>query len=63
VASREPTSASSRSISFRYLDEQAFRFNNRKADDWSRCSELTSQVLGKRVTYAELTGKLGETQN
>jgi transposase-like protein len=49
---------------FRYLDEQAFRFNNRKAaGDWERCSELVSQVLGKRLTYAELTGKLGETQN
>jgi transposase-like protein len=49
---------------FRYLDEQAFRFNNRKAaGDWERCSELVSQVLDKRLTYAELTGKLGETQN
>jgi transposase-like protein len=48
---------------FRYLDEQAFRFNNRKASDWTRCSELTTQIFGKRVTYAELTGKLGETQN
>jgi hypothetical protein len=49
---------------FRYIDEQAFRFNNRKAaGDWQRCSELVSNILGKRLTYAELTGKLGETQN
>jgi transposase-like protein len=49
---------------FRYLDEQAFRFNNRKAaGDWERCSELVSNILNKRLTYAELTGKLGETQN
>lgn len=49
---------------FRYIDEQAFRFNNRKAaGDWERCSELVSNILDKRVTYAQLTGKLGETQN
>jgi transposase-like protein len=50
---------------FRYIDEQAFRYNTRKADggDWERCSELVSNILDKRVTYAELTGKLGETQN
>jgi transposase-like protein len=49
---------------FRYIDEQAFRFNNRKAaGDWERCSELVSNILDKRLTYAELTGKLGQTQN
>ncbi len=49
---------------FRYIDEQAFRFNNRKAaGDWERCSELVSNILDKRVTYAQLNGKLGETQN
>jgi transposase-like protein len=49
---------------FRYIDEQAFRFNNRKAaGDWERCSELVSNILDKRVTYAQLTGKVGETQN
>jgi transposase-like protein len=49
---------------FRYIDEQAFRFNNRKAaGDWERCSELVSNILDKRVTYAQLTGKLGETRN
>ncbi len=49
---------------FRYIDEQAFRFNNRKvAGDWERCSELVSNILDKRVTYAQLTGKVGETNN
>jgi transposase-like protein len=50
---------------FRYIDEQAFRFNNRKAvaGDSERFSELVTNILGKRLTYAELTGKLGETQN
>jgi hypothetical protein len=46
---------------FRYLDERASRFNNRKTNDLERCSELASQILDKRVIYAELTGKLGET--
>jgi len=50
---------------FRYIDEQAFRYNTRKAEggDWERCSELVSNIIDKRVTYAELTGKIGETQN
>jgi ISXO2 transposase-like protein len=42
---------------FRYLDEQAFRFNNRKATDGERFVEALSSVVGKRVTYQELTGK------
>ena len=50
---------------FRYIDEQAFRYNTRKADggDWERCSQVASHVLGKRLTYAELTGRVGETSN
>jgi transposase-like protein len=42
---------------FRYLDEQAFRFNNRKATDGERFIEALSSVVGKRVMYKELTGK------
>ena len=46
---------------FRYLDEQVFRYNNRKAEnDGVRFSIVTSQVAGKRVTYKELTGKLND---
>jgi transposase-like protein len=43
---------------FRYVDEQAFRFNNRlPLSDADRFSYLVRNVVGKRLTYAELTGK------
>lgn len=42
---------------FRYLDEQTFRFNTRKGTDRERFQRATEQILGKRLTYAELTGK------
>jgi hypothetical protein len=46
----------------RYVDEQAFRYNNRKnMDDYDRFALAVSQIAGKRLTYAELTGKVGET--
>jgi transposase-like protein len=45
---------------FRYLDEQAFRCNNRKATDAERFAAVMKQVVGRRVTYKELTGKLQE---
>jgi len=43
----------------RYVDEQAFRFNSRtkNQNDAQRFDKLASQLLGKRLTYAELTGK------
>jgi len=45
-----------------YVDEQVFRFNNREdANDFDRFKLLLSQIVGKRLTYAELTGKEGET--
>jgi transposase-like protein len=45
----------------RYLDEQMFRFNNRIGmSDANRFQKAMSQVLSKRLTYAELTGKLNE---
>jgi hypothetical protein len=43
---------------FRYVDEQAFRFNNRKADDAERFHLAVSSIVGKRLTYAEVTGKV-----
>jgi transposase-like protein len=47
---------------FRYIDEQAFRYNNRKEmNDCDRFNAVVSQVAGRRLTYAELTGKVGET--
>ncbi|MGD0631216.1 MAG: IS1595 family transposase [Terracidiphilus sp.] len=48
---------------FRYLDEQSFRFNNRKLTDAERFNIATMGMVGKRLTYAELTGKVGETIN
>lgn len=42
---------------FRYLDEQAFRFNNRKSNDSDRFLKAASQISGKRLTLKELTGK------
>ena len=41
----------------RYLAEQTFRFNERKGSDADRFQKITSQIAGKRLTYAELTGK------
>jgi transposase-like protein/ribosomal protein S27AE len=41
---------------FRYLDEQSFRFNNRKMTDGERFSLAVSGIVGKRVTFDELTG-------
>src|SRR5439155_6000922 len=42
---------------FRYLDEQAFRFNNRKGNDSDRFLKAAQNITGKRLTYKELTGK------
>src|SRR2546427_11265853 len=43
---------------FRYIDEQAFRFNNRKMTDAERFNIGVRGIVGKRLTYAELTGKM-----
>jgi transposase-like protein len=48
---------------FRYIDEQAFRYNNRKdiagdpMNDSQRFDLAIRQCIGKRLTWAELTGK------
>ena len=45
---------------FRYLDEQAFRYNNRKdMNDADRFSAAICGIVGKRLTYDALTGKEG----
>jgi len=49
----------------RYVDEQVFRFNNRATkdnplNDADRFDLAVRQIIGKRLTYAELTGKTGE---
>ena len=43
---------------FRYLDEQTFRYNNRKdMNDLGRFTLALSRIAGKRITYNQLTGK------
>jgi hypothetical protein len=42
---------------FRYLDEQAFRYNERKNDDGGRFHEVLNGLVGRRLTYQKLTGK------
>lgn len=42
---------------FRYLDEQAYRLNIRKVKDWARLVDTLRAVMGKRVTYRDLTEK------
>jgi transposase-like protein len=50
-----------------YVDEQVFRYNNRATkdnplDDSDRFMLAVSQIVGRRLTYAELTGKVGQTE-
>jgi transposase-like protein len=40
-----------------YVDEQAMRFNTRELTEFQRFKLTLSQIVGKRLTYAELTGK------
>jgi transposase-like protein len=47
---------------FRYLDEQAYRFNNRTLTDGERFSIAVSGIVGKRLTFDELTGKKVEAR-
>jgi transposase-like protein len=52
---------------FRYLDEQSFRYNNRKdgkvkLSDRQRFDIALSGVAGKRITYHQLIGRGLETQ-
>ena len=42
---------------FRYCDEQTFRFNERKDNDGGRFLTAAAGIIGKRIRYAELTGK------
>lgn len=45
-----------------YVDEQAFRFNNRKFEDVDRFVQVLSQTVGKRLTWDELTGRQLDAQ-
>jgi len=50
---------------FRYLDEQAFRYNERKhpEGDAGRFKEVLSSATGRRLTYRDLTGALPQGGN
>lgn len=41
----------------RYIDEEAFRFNTRKATDRARFTATLGKIADKRLTYKDLTGK------
>jgi hypothetical protein len=50
---------------FRYLDEQVFRYNNRgnrenKVTDSDRFDKVVRKIIGKRLTFAALTGKTAD---
>src|SRR5216684_7921622 len=50
---------------FRYLDEQAWRYNHRATkdaniNDGDRFHTALSQIVGKRLTFKEVTGKVGQ---
>jgi len=52
---------------FRYLDEQTWRYNNRATkdnpmNDGDRFQLALSQIAGKRLTFAEVTGKVGAAE-
>jgi transposase-like protein len=52
----------------RYVTEQVFRYNNRATKDnpltdSDRFALAVSQIVGKRLTYAELTGKVPGSEN
>src|SRR6266516_321325 len=44
---------------FRYLDEQAFRFNERKDNDRGRFLKTIANFAGKRLMYSKLIGQAG----
>jgi transposase-like protein len=53
---------------FRYIDEQVWRYNNRatkerKMTDADRFDLALTTIAGRRLTFAEVTGKVGETIN
>jgi transposase-like protein len=45
---------------FRYLDEPAFRYNEREGDDADRFVEALRTVVGRRLTYKQLIGDATE---
>jgi transposase-like protein len=46
----------------RYIDEQVYRYNNRKLDDAGRFIEAVSRIAGRRLTWNELTAAGNKVQ-
>jgi transposase-like protein len=44
---------------FRYLDEQAYRFNERGGNDGDRFELALKSIVGKRIMFKDLTGHQG----
>ena len=42
---------------FRYVDEQSFRYNERKTTDGDRSQHVCRKIVGRRLTWDKLTGK------
>ena len=48
---------------FRYLDEQAYRYNNRQEmNDFDRFKLAASQIVGKRLTWGNLTSEQSDPE-
>ena len=45
---------------FRYLDEEMFRFNERKGKDANRFVKAVSGISGRRLTYKQLIDNGGK---
>jgi transposase-like protein len=45
---------------FRYLDEQAFRFNHREENDGERFLNAVGGIVGRRLTYKDLIGRIAD---
>lgn len=43
---------------FRYPDEESFRFNERHGNDSTRFLQVLAGIVGRRLTWKKLTGKL-----
>jgi transposase-like protein len=49
---------------YRYLDEQSFRYNNRKEqNDADRFQAVMENVAGRRLTWKQLTGQTNSPEN
>jgi len=47
---------------FRYVDEQAFRYNHRNGNDGDRFKTALGNIAGRRLTYDEVRGKIRDVE-